>query len=113
MIQVQVRLPNNSVKTIDEWIKKGYFESRSDTLRTILNNYEEKEKTMEFYKMLIERSNESKDKDNLVSLDYIDAFEEMALLKKGVKSLKDSVKKTKLKYISQKDFEKKYKYLEK
>lgn len=61
MIQVQVRLPENLVKRLDSWIKEGRFKSRSDAIRAVLTQCEEREKTREFYKMLNERSKEAKE----------------------------------------------------
>jgi len=61
MVQVQVRVPENLLQTLDEWIKEGRFKSRSDAIRIILSQYEEREKTREFYKLLMERSREAKE----------------------------------------------------
>jgi Arc/MetJ-type ribon-helix-helix transcriptional regulator len=70
MIQVQVRVPQKLATTMDEWIKKGKFENRSDAIRTILSQYEERERTREFYEMLNNRSKEAKeDPEMLISLE--------------------------------------------
>ena len=61
MTQVQVRLTKNLLEILDEWIEKGRFKSRSDAIRIILSQYEEREKTREFYKMLNKRSREAKE----------------------------------------------------
>ena len=61
MIQVQVRIPENLLERMDEWIEEGKFKSRSDAIRMILSQYEEREKTREFYKLLTERSRETKE----------------------------------------------------
>ena len=61
MVQVQVRLTENLLNSIDAWIKEGKFKSRSDAIRIVLRNYEEREKTREFYNMLHKRSKESKE----------------------------------------------------
>lgn len=61
MVQVQLRIPEESVEEIDKWVSEGKFKSRSDAIRTILALYQEKEKTREFYKILVERSNEAKE----------------------------------------------------
>jgi len=45
MIQVQVRVPEEKVRVIDNWINQGKFKSRSDTMKTILAFYIEREKT--------------------------------------------------------------------
>ena len=61
MAQVQIRVPDELLETLDEWIQRGKFRSRSDAIRVILAQYEEREKTREFYKMLMERSREAKE----------------------------------------------------
>ena len=61
MVQVQVRLTENLLNVLDKWIEEGRFKSRSDAIRLVLSQYEEKEKTREFYKMLHERSKEAKE----------------------------------------------------
>jgi Arc/MetJ-type ribon-helix-helix transcriptional regulator len=61
MTQVQVRLTKNLLEILDEWIEKGRFKSRSDAIRIVLSQYEEREKTREFYKMLNKRSRETKE----------------------------------------------------
>ena len=61
MTQVQVRLTKNLLEILDEWIEKGRFKSRSDAIRIVLSQYEEREKTREFYKMLNKRSIEAKE----------------------------------------------------
>lgn len=68
MPQVQVRLPEKDAENLDEWVKEGRFRSRSDAIKTILELYEEKEKTRKFYKMLRRRSKEADDQENLVEL---------------------------------------------
>ena len=72
MIQVQVRIPEGLLEKIDEWIEEGKYNSRSEAIRYVLMLYEEKEKTREFYKMLVERSREAKEKtEDLIPLDEI------------------------------------------
>ena len=61
MAQVQIRVPDELLDTLDKWIQRGKFRSRSDAIRVILAQYEEREKTREFYKMLMERSREAKE----------------------------------------------------
>lgn len=71
-IQVQVRLPENLVNVIDKWVKEGKFSSRSEAVKTIVNIYEEREKTRKFYQLLHKRSEETKkNPDLLVPLDEI------------------------------------------
>jgi Arc/MetJ-type ribon-helix-helix transcriptional regulator len=53
MAQVQLRLPEKTVEEIDRWVAEGKFKSRSDAIKTIISLYEEREKTREFYKMLL------------------------------------------------------------
>ena len=60
MTQVQLRLPEKMVKEIDRWVAEGRFKSRSDAIKTILSIYREREKTREFYRMLLKRSEEAK-----------------------------------------------------
>ncbi|MGC1121002.1 MAG: ribbon-helix-helix domain-containing protein [Candidatus Methanofastidiosia archaeon] len=73
MVQVQLRLPEESISEIDKWVSEGKFKSRSDAIRTILALYQEKEKTREFYKMLVRRSNEAKENPEiLIPLEDLD-----------------------------------------
>jgi len=60
MTQVQLRLPEKVLDEIDRWVAEGRFKSRSDAIRTIISFYEEREKTREFFKMLVKRSEEAK-----------------------------------------------------
>jgi len=57
--QVQLRLSQKTLEEIDRWVAEGRFKNRSDAIRTIVNFYEEREKTREFYKMLTTRSEEA------------------------------------------------------
>lgn len=59
MPQVQVRVPEQMIRTLDEWVEGGKFKSRSDAIRTLLFEYEEREKTRQFYRLLAERSREA------------------------------------------------------
>ena len=69
MVQVQLRVPEDTVKNLDSWVSKGKFKNRSDAIKTIIALYEEKEKTRKFYEMLHNRSEEAKNKpEKLVSL---------------------------------------------
>lgn len=70
MSQVQVRVPEKMIETLDKWVKEGRFKSRSDAIRTVLAQYEEKERTREFYEMLKRRSKETKEKpEKLIPLE--------------------------------------------
>jgi len=60
MTQVQIRLPQKTIKEIDKWVVEKGFKSRSDAIRAIINLYEEREKTRKFLKMLISRSEEAR-----------------------------------------------------
>lgn len=44
MTQVQLRLPQKTLKEIDRWVAEGRFKSRSDAIRTIISLYQEREK---------------------------------------------------------------------
>lgn len=65
-IQVQLRVPKEAVKEIDKMIAEGRFRSRSDAIKTIIALYQEREKTRHFYKMLVERSKEAKEKPEIL-----------------------------------------------
>jgi len=58
--QVQLRLSEKTLEEIDRWVKEGKFKSRSDAIKSIISLYEEREKTREFYKLLLKRSEEAK-----------------------------------------------------
>jgi Arc/MetJ-type ribon-helix-helix transcriptional regulator len=58
--QVQLRLSDKTLEEIDRWVKEGKFKSRSDAIKSIISLYEEREKTREFYKLLLKRSEEAK-----------------------------------------------------
>ena len=48
------------IEEIDAWVAEGKFKSHSDVIKSIITLYEEREKTREFYKMLLKRSEEAK-----------------------------------------------------
>jgi Arc/MetJ-type ribon-helix-helix transcriptional regulator len=58
--QVQLRLSEKTLEEIDRWVAKGRFKSRSDAIKSIISLYEEREKTREFYKLLLKRSEEAR-----------------------------------------------------
>jgi len=60
LAQVQLRLPRKMLEEIDRWVAEGQFKSRSDAIKTIISFYEEREKTREFFMMLVKRSEEAK-----------------------------------------------------
>ena len=68
MVQVQVRMPEKSVQEIDKWVAGGRFASRSDAIKTIVAMHQEREHTREFYKLLLERSRESREKPEILLL---------------------------------------------
>jgi Arc/MetJ-type ribon-helix-helix transcriptional regulator len=71
-IQVQLRLSEKTLEEIDRWVAEGRFKSRSDAIKSIISLYEEREKTREFYKMLLERSEEArKHPEKLVPLEEV------------------------------------------
>ena len=72
MVQVQVRMPEKSVQEIDKWVAEGRFASRSEAIKTIVAMHQERERTREFYKLLLERSREAKEKPEiLLSLEEV------------------------------------------
>ena len=61
------------VKDIDGWVEEGRFKNRSDAVKTIISLYEDKMKTMEFLKMLVNRSKEAENNpEKLIPLDDLD-----------------------------------------
>ena len=66
MTQVQVKIPENLVEKLDEWIRDGKFSSRSEAIRTILALYEERERTREFYAMIHSRAEETREHPELL-----------------------------------------------
>jgi len=70
MAQVQLRLPEKMLEEIDRWVAEGRFKSRSDAIKSIISFYEERERTREFFRMLMRRSEEArKHPEALVSLE--------------------------------------------
>ena len=70
--QVQLRLSEKTLEEIDRWVAEGRFKSRSDAIRSIIALYEEREKTREFYKLLLKRSEEArKHPERLVPLEEV------------------------------------------
>jgi len=65
-MQVQVRLPEATVREIDRWVKAGRFKSRSDAIRFILELYRERERTLKFYETLMERSREARERPEIL-----------------------------------------------
>jgi Arc/MetJ-type ribon-helix-helix transcriptional regulator len=70
--QVQLRLSEKTLEEIDRWVAEGRFKSRSDAIKSIISLYEEREKTREFYQMLVKRSEEArKHPEKLVRLEDV------------------------------------------
>jgi len=70
--QVQLRLSEKTLEEIDRWVAEGRFKSRSDAIKSIISLYEEREKTREFYKLLLKRSEEArKHPEQLVPLEEV------------------------------------------
>jgi Arc/MetJ-type ribon-helix-helix transcriptional regulator len=70
--QVQLRLSEKTLEEIDRWVAEGRFKSRSDAIKSIISLYEEREKTREFYKLLLKRSEEArKHPERLVPLEEV------------------------------------------
>jgi Arc/MetJ-type ribon-helix-helix transcriptional regulator len=70
LAQVQLRLSQETLDEIDRWVAQGRFKSRSDAVKTIISFYEERERTREFLKMLLKRSEEArKHPESLVPLE--------------------------------------------
>jgi Arc/MetJ-type ribon-helix-helix transcriptional regulator len=60
------------LEEIDRWVAEGKFKSRSDAIKSIISLYEEREKTREFYKLLLRRSEEArKHPERLVPLEEV------------------------------------------
>ena len=70
-IQVQVRIPRELVQEIDKWVLEGRFVSRSDAVKSIVAFYQERERTISFYNMLVQRSMEAKRSEDLVPLEEL------------------------------------------
>jgi Arc/MetJ-type ribon-helix-helix transcriptional regulator len=66
MSQVQLRVPEETLREIDEWVSEGRFKSRSDAIRTVLSLYQDREKTRKFYEMLIKRSEEAQEDPSIL-----------------------------------------------
>ena len=73
MAQVQLRLPQKMLEEIDQWVAEGRFKNRSDAIRAMIAFYEEREKTCEFFKMLMRRSEEARrHPESLVRLEELE-----------------------------------------
>ncbi len=73
LAQVQLRLPQKTLEEIDKWVAEGRFKNRSDAIKSIITYYEEREKTINFFNMLMKRSEEAKKHpENLVRIEDIE-----------------------------------------
>ena len=61
LAQVQLRLPQKTIEEIDKWVAEGRFKNRSDAIKSIITYYEEREKTISFFNMLMKRSEQAKE----------------------------------------------------
>lgn len=68
MLSVHLRVPEQMIEEIGTEISNGKFKSKSEAIMFIIYEYQEKQKTREFYKVLEKRSKESKNKSNLIAL---------------------------------------------
>lgn len=59
-VQVHLRVPLALIKELDRWVEQGRFASRSDAIKSVLSLYEERERTMEFARMLFKRREEAR-----------------------------------------------------
>jgi len=59
-------MPEEMVEQIDRWISEGRFKSRSEAVKMIVAMHQERERTREFYKMLVERSREAKERPEIL-----------------------------------------------
>jgi len=61
------------LEEIDKWVAEGRFKNRSDAIKSIITYYQEREKTISFFNMLMKRSEEArKHPESLVSLEEIE-----------------------------------------
>ena len=66
MVQVQLRMSEKAVKNIDKLVDRGEFKSRSDAIKSMVEYYQEREKTMGFLKMLVKRSEDVEEKPEML-----------------------------------------------
>ncbi len=68
MPSVQLRVPEQMIKYLDEEIVLGKFSNRSEAIKLILYEYIQKEKTKHFIEELDKRSKDACQKKNLTAL---------------------------------------------
>lgn len=66
MIPINVRVPEEMIASIDKWVRRGRFASRSDAVKMMIAYYGEREKTREFFNLLSLRSKEAKDRPEIL-----------------------------------------------
>jgi Arc/MetJ-type ribon-helix-helix transcriptional regulator len=72
MISVNVRVPECMIESIDDFVKRGIFASRSDAIKTMIAVYQEREKTRQFFDVLNTRSREAREHPaELIPLDKL------------------------------------------
>jgi Arc/MetJ-type ribon-helix-helix transcriptional regulator len=73
LAQVQLRLPQKTLEEIDNWVAEGRFKNRSDAIKSIINLYQEREKTCDFFNLLLKRSEEAKQHpESLIPLEELE-----------------------------------------
>ena len=73
LTQVQLRLPQKTLEEIDNWVTEGRFKNRSDAIKSIINYYQEREKTCDFFNLLLKRSEEAKQHpESLIPIEEIE-----------------------------------------
>jgi len=58
-VAVQLRVPKRLISRVDRWVSEGRYANRSDAIRAILINHEERERTHAFAQLLLKRSEEA------------------------------------------------------
>ncbi|MBI4214697.1 hypothetical protein HY546_01755 [archaeon] len=72
MVQVQLRIPDEMAHVIDSFIHIGRFRSRSEAIKSMVEAYQEREKTRAFLKMLTKRSKEAENNpERLIPLEAV------------------------------------------
>jgi Arc/MetJ-type ribon-helix-helix transcriptional regulator len=65
-------MPDEAVEKIDKMVDQGVFKNRSDAIKSMIEYYQEREKTMNFLKMIVDRSKEAGEKPEiLISIDDV------------------------------------------
>jgi Arc/MetJ-type ribon-helix-helix transcriptional regulator len=73
LAQVQLRLPQKTLEEIDNWVAQGRFKNRSDAIKSIIYYYQEREKTCDFFNLLLKRSEEAKQNpESLIPIEEIE-----------------------------------------